>query len=265
LQGSFSLELMPVPLWPAAAKKEEGVSMRHLGSKLVVIGVAALLVGSSVAQQTNAPASQSVPASNFTNTSSQTNTPVLQDRNQRYKIQNGDSLVLDFRFTPEYNATVAVQPDGYISLRGIGDLKAEGLTLPELNQQLETNYAKILHDPVITVTPQEFVHPSFTAGGQVGKPGKYDLHGDTTVVQAIAMAGGFTDDAKHSQVLLFRRVSNDTVSAKIINVKQMLNSRNLNEDVHLEPGDTLYVPKNFISKIQPYLPLNTFRASYILR
>lgn len=228
-------------------------------------GLAVLLVGSALAQQTNAPASQSVPANNFTSTTAQTNAPVLQDRNQRYRIQRGDSLALDFRFTPEYNATVAVQPDGFISLRGIGDLKAEGLTLPELNQQLEASYAKILHDPVITATPQEFVHPYFTAGGKVGKPGKYDLHGDTTVVQAIAMAGGFTDDAKHSQVLLFRRVSNDTVSAKIINVKQMLNSRNLNEDIHLEPGDTLYVPKNFISKIEPYLPLQVFRAGYIVQ
>jgi polysaccharide biosynthesis/export protein len=239
--------------------------MRHQGLKIVVTGLAALLVGSALAQQTNAPASQSVPASNFSNTSTQTNTPVLQDRNQRYRIEQGDQLALDFRFTPEYNATVTVQPDGFISLRGIGDMHAQGLTLPELNKNLETEYAKILHDPVITVTPQEFVHPAFTAGGQVGKPGKYDLHGDTTVVQAIAMAGGFTDEAKHSQVLLFRRVSSDTVQAKIINVKQMLNSRNLNEDIHLEPGDTLYVPKNTLSKIQPFLPMNVFRASYAIQ
>ena len=238
--------------------------MQHSQFALAVVG-SALLLSAALAQQNNAPAPQSAPVNNFTTNSPQSNTPVLQDRNQRYRIQRGDQLAIDFRFTPEYNATVSVQPDGYISLRGVGDIHAENLTLPELNTALANSYAKILHDPVITVTPQEFVHPSFSAGGQVGKPGKYDLHGDTTVVQAIAMAGGFTDEAKHSQVLLFRRVSPDTVQAKILNVKKMLNSRNLSEDVHLEPGDTLYVPKNTLSKIQPFLPMNIFRASYAIQ
>lgn len=239
--------------------------MRHSKLALSVVGLAALFVGAALAQQASAPTPQSAPVDNFTTNSQQSNSPTLQQRNPRYRIERGDQLALDFRFTPEYNATVSVQPDGFISLRGIGDIHAQGLTLPELNQALEASYAKILHDPVITVTPQEFVHPSFTAGGQVGKPGKYDLHGDTTVVQAIAIAGGFTDEAKHSQVLLFRRVSDDTVQAKILNVKQMLNSRNLSEDVHLEPGDTLYVPKNTLSKIQPFLPMNVFRASYAIQ
>ena len=236
--------------------------MRPLKLALFVIGLAVLLNVATLAQEPSTPAPQSAPVNNFTTNSPQSNSPTLQERNPRYRIERGDQLALDFRFTPEYNATVSVQPDGYISLRGVGDLHAQGLTLPELNQALESAYSKILHDPVITATPQEFVHPSFTAGGQVGKPGKYDLHGDTTVVQAIAIAGGFTDEAKHSQVLLFRRVSADTVQAKVLNVKHMLNSRNLSEDVHLEPGDTLYVPKSFIAKIQPYMPLNVFRASY---
>lgn len=239
--------------------------MRHFKLSLSVVGLAALMVGAAFAQQASAPAPQSAPVDNFTTNTQPSNSPTLQERNPRYRIEQGDQLALDFRFTPEYNATVTVQPDGFISLRGIGDIHAQGSTLPELNQALQTAYAKILHDPVITVTPQEFVHPSFTAGGQVGKPGKYDLHGDTTVVQAIAIAGGFTDEAKHSQVLLFRRVSADMVSAKILNVKQMLNSRNLNEDVHLQPGDTLYVPKSTLSKIQPYLPLQVFRAGYVVQ
>ena len=233
-------------------------------SKLVpvIVGLAAFLVSAAFAQQGNAPSSQPAPANNFTTTSSQANTPTLQDRNTRYRIEQGDQLALDFRFTPEYNAIVTVQPDGYISLRGIGDIHTQGMTLPELNAALESSYSKILHDPVITVTPQEFVHPSFSANGEVAKPGKYDLHGDTTVTQAIAIAGGFTENAKHSQVVLFRRVPGDMVQAKVLNVKEMLNSHNLNEDVHLQPGDMLYIPKNLISKMMPYLPLNVFRMNY---
>ena len=230
-----------------------------------LIAVVALLVGSAAAQQPNA--TSQAPANTLmagSQTSSST-TPTLQERNPRYRIQGGDQLALDFRFTPEYNEAVTVQPDGYISLRGIGDIHAQGMTLPELNEALQTAYSKILHDPVITVTPQEFVKPFFSANGEVGKPGRYDLHGDTTVTQAIAMAGGFTSQAKHSQVVLFRQVSADMVQAKILNVKHMLNSRNLSEDVHLQPGDMLYVPKNMISKIMPFLSLNSVRATYAIQ
>jgi polysaccharide export outer membrane protein len=74
------------------------------------------------------------------------------------------------------------------------------------------------------------------------------------LTQAIAMAGGFQDSAKHSQVLLFRRVNSDWVSAKIINVKEMEKEGNLHEDPYLHPGDMVFVPKNRLSKIRPFLP-----------
>jgi protein involved in polysaccharide export with SLBB domain len=191
--------------------------------------------------------------------------PQLQQRNPRYLVQKGDVIVLDFPFTPEFNETVTVQPDGFVSLRGLDDMHVEGMTTPQMQESLRKAYTKILHEPVVTVTLQSFVTPSFVAYGEVGKPGKYDLHGDTTVVQAIGIAGGFTGAAKHSQVYLFRRVSDDWVSAQKIDVKHMLKSGNLAEDLHLQPGDMLYVPKNTLSKlltIQPLIPYNTFRLTF---
>ena len=88
---------------------------------------------------------------------------------------------------------------------------------------------------------------------------------DSQSAQAIGIAGGFTGSAKHSQVYLFRRVSDDWVSAQKIDVKHMLKSGNLAEDLHLQPGDMLYVPKNTLSKlltIQPLIPYNTFRLNF---
>jgi polysaccharide export outer membrane protein len=191
--------------------------------------------------------------------------PQLQQRNPRYLVQKGDVIVLDFPFTPEFNETVTVQPDGFVSLRGLDDMHVEGMTTPLMQESLRKAYTKILHEPVVTVTLQSFVTPSFVAYGEVGKPGKYDLHGDTTVAQAIGIAGGFTGSAKHSQVYLFRRVSDDWVSAQKIDVKHMLKSGNLAEDLHLQPGDMLYVPKSTLSKllsIQPLIPYNTFRLTF---
>jgi polysaccharide export outer membrane protein len=178
----------------------------------------------------------------------------FQQRYPRYKLEFGDQFDVSFELSPEFNQTVTVQPDGYITLRGAGDIQVAGQTVPELTETLRLTYSKILHDPLISVVLKDFEKPYFIADGQVGRPGKYDLRGDTTLTQAIAMAGGFQDSAKHSQVLLFRRVNSDWVSAKIINVKEMEKEGNLHEDPYLHPGDMVFVPKNRLSKIRPFLP-----------
>ena len=188
--------------------------------------------------------------------------PVVHKRDQRYTIHPSDTLELSFMLTPDFNQTVTVQPDGYITLRNAGDLPAAGRTLAELTESIKTAYSKILHDPVVSVDPKDFEKPYFVVGGQVGKPGKIEWRGDVTLTEAIAMAGGFTDAAKHSQVLLFRRVSDQWTEAKIINTKKMLNSRNLQEDPVLQPGDMLFVPKNALSKIKPFLPTASAGAYY---
>ncbi len=92
------------------------------------------------------------------------------------------------------------------------------------------------------------------AGGEVGRPGKYDLRTALTVAEAIAIAGGFTDRSKHSQVVLFRRVTPDIVESHVINLKAMLKSRNLGEDSSLMSGDLIFVPQNTLSKIKRFLP-----------
>ena len=191
--------------------------------------------------------------------------PTFQQRYSRYKLEFGDQVDVSFELSPEFNQTVTVQPDGYITLRGAGDVHVVGQTVPQLTETLRQAYGKILKDPVISIVLKDFEKPYFIADGQVGKPGKYELRGETTLTQAIAMAGGFQDTAKHSQVLLFRRVDNDWVSAKIINVKEMEKKGDLHEDPYLHPGDMLFVPKNRLSKIKPFLPtasLGTFLNPY---
>ncbi len=179
----------------------------------------------------------------------------FQNRSPRYKIAPGDTFDVNFELSPEFNqAGIAVQPDGYANLRSIGDIKVQGQTAPELTQTLRAAYGKILHNPLIVVILRDFEKPYFVADGQVGRPGKYDLRGDTTLTQAIAMAGGFTDSSKHSQVLLFRRVNDQWLEAKIFNLKKMEKSGNLTEDPQLHPGDMLFVPKNAFSKIARFIP-----------
>src|SRR5947209_7212947 len=81
--------------------------------------------------------------------------------------------------------------------------------------------------------------------------------GDTTILQAVAMAGDFKPQSRSSQVLLFRRVSDDWVEVKELDLKRMLRSRNLNEDPHLRPGDMVFVPKSRWSKFDRFIPVPT--------
>ena len=231
--------------------------------RVALIALVSLLTLVCAAQQavSNAP---STPSGNAPSTGAQASSvpakapssePVFQQRINRYRIAPGDSFDVNFDLSPEFNQTaVSVQPDGYITLRGVGDIKVQGETVPELTQTLRTAYSKILNAPIISVVLKDFEKPYFVADGQLGKPGKYDLRGDITLTQAIAIAGGFTDASKHSQVLLFRRVDDDWMEAKIINVKKMEKAGDLSEDPMLHPGDMLFVPKNFYSKIQHFLP-----------
>jgi len=178
----------------------------------------------------------------------------FQTRNPRYSIRSGDTFEVNFELSPEFNQSVTVQPDGFITLKGVGDVHVAGETVPELTQTLRTAYDKILNDPLISVVLKDFERPYFTASGQLNHPGKYELRGNITLTEAIAMAGGFNETAKHSQVLLFRRVNDQWLEAKIFNVKQMMKQGKLGEDPTLRPGDQLYVPKNMLSKIKPFIP-----------
>jgi polysaccharide export outer membrane protein len=95
----------------------------------------------------------------------------------------------------------------------------------------------------------------------VGHPGKYEIRGDVTLVEALQQAGGLTSESKHSQVLLFRRVSQDWLQAKVIDVKKMINQKDLTEDLHLQPGDMIFVPQNRISKIRQFIPTAGFNMA----
>jgi polysaccharide export outer membrane protein len=149
-----------------------------------------------------------------------------------------------------------------VTLKEVGSVYVEGQTVPELTQTLKTAYASILHDPVIAISLRDFEKPYFIASGQVTKPGKYDLRGPLTVTEAVAIAGGFNDNAKHSQVVLFHPTPDGVFETKLLNVKQLLASRNLSEDIYVQPGDMLYVPQSMISKIRKFIPNSSMGAFY---
>lgn len=174
-------------------------------------------------------------------------------RHPLYRLRASDVVEISFTVAPEFNQSLTVQPDGYVLLKDAGMVRAEGMNLNEFRGAVEKAYQGYLHDPEVAVVLKDFEKPYYVVGGQVGRPGKYELRSEVTVSEAVQIAGGLTSQAKHSEVILFRRVNDELVETRVLNLKQMMKERRLKEDARLEPGDMIFVPQNTISKIDRFI------------
>jgi polysaccharide export outer membrane protein len=138
-------------------------------------------------------------------------------------------------------------------LQNVGSVFILGMTVPEVVEALKKTYAKVLHDPMIDVDLTDFQKPYFMVSGQVGKPGQYELRHDTTVSEAVAIAGGFLPTAK-TQVFVYHRINSGWLEVKKLSLKDLLNGKNINEDIQMQPGDMVFVPEKFITNFKKYVP-----------
>jgi polysaccharide export outer membrane protein len=178
----------------------------------------------------------------------------FSERDPRYRIEPTDVLEIHYRYTPEFDQTVTVQPDGFVTLQIVGDLKLQGLTLDQVKAALLEKASLRLKDPEITLILKDFEKPYFVVGGEVEKPGRFEMRGQVTALQAIAIAGGFKNaSAKHSQVILFRRVGPDLAKTEILDLKAAMKPSAKEALADLRPGDMLIVPQNTVSKIERFI------------
>jgi polysaccharide export outer membrane protein len=188
--------------------------------------------------------------------------PAAGQRNPRYKICQDDVLSLTFPIAPEFDQdAVTVMPDGYVNLQAVGSVYVLGLTVPDAVEAIKKAYSVILRNPIVVVDLTDFQKPHFVVLGQVGKPGQYDLRYDMSLMQAVAVAGGFAPTAK-TQLFLFRQISPTTVEVTKLNVKEVLNGQIVNEETHLSPGDTIFVPEKTITKFRKYVPYSVDAGWY---
>lgn len=177
------------------------------------------------------------------------------ERDPHYRLQPEDRIEVQYRFTPEYNAQAAVQPDGYAVLPLTGEVKLSGLTLAEAEKAIRLKAGERLNDPEVTVLLKEYVKPFFTVAGEVAKPGRIELHGEVTLVEAIALSGGFKDSAHRTQVLLLRKSASDLAQVRVFDLRKMMSPKGIREDITIQSGDLLVIPRNAVSKIEPFMRL----------
>lgn len=166
-----------------------------------------------------------------------------------YRLRKGDKLSIKFLYQPELSeAALVVRPDGKISLPMIEELKAEGLTVKELKTALEKAYREVLLDPEITVNVVEFVAPRVFVGGEVAKPGSYDLRAAQTLLQAIILAGGFTDGAHRKQVLHARPINERELKVVAVDITKLLKTGDKKQEIFLQDGDYIFIPNSKLAK-----------------
>ena len=179
--------------------------------------------------------------------------------NDAYRIRSGDKLSVKFLYQPDLNElSVVVRPDGFINLSMIDEVMARGLTVAELKAGLEKAYSEILLKPVISINLVEYVAPRIFVGGQVAKPGSYELRAGQTLMQAIVLAGGFTRDANRKTVLHARPIGGDKLKMMIFDATQMLSDSAAPQEVLLQDGDYVFVPDSKLSKMSRII--EAFRA-----
>jgi len=184
-------------------------------------------------------------------------TTVTEDR---YRLQPGDVLEVQFRYSPEFNQTVTVQPDGYITLEIGGDLKVAGFTIEQTRAAILRQARTRLQDPVATIVLKEFQRPYFVVAGEVSQPGKIEMRERVTAIQAIMLAGGMKETAKSSQVVVFRKINSDVAQVKLLNLKNIRRTSDLENDLTLQAGDMVFVPRDKISKIERFMKLASVAA-----
>ena len=178
----------------------------------------------------------------------------------RYQLVAGDVIEINYRYTPEFNQTVTIHPDGFVVLEIVGEIKLNGLNLEQARQEIIKKASRRLKDPEVTLILKEFQKPYFVVSGEVAQPGKFEIREQTTALQAVMMAGGFKDSAKSSQIYLFRKINAEFAEVKMLNLRNIKKTSDLENDLTLKSGDIILVPRNNFSKIEKYVRLTSLTS-----
>lgn len=192
--------------------------------------------------------------------------------NDNYLLAPGDTIEVSVLYAPELSRTVVIAPDGRVRIPYSGPITATGRTVDEVRQSFNVALASELKNPEVEVIATEFASQMIFVGGEVEAPSIYMLPGQIGPLQAIVMAGGFTDEARQNAVVLMRRVPGGEIKSEVFDIKSGVFDAALAEWGPLRRFDIVYVPKSKIAQenlamtqwFRAALPVE-FRAFYDVR
>jgi len=159
-----------------------------------------------------------------------------------FVIGADDVLAVNIWKEPEISRAVPVRSDGKISLPLVGEVQAAGQTPRQLEQEIAKKLQSYISEPEVTVIVQQINSQKYNILGQVTRPGSYPLTNALTVLDAIAVAGGFRDFAKKKSIYVLRQNSDGGQSRMPFNYSDVIKGKNRAQNVKLQPRDTIVVP-----------------------
>lgn len=159
-----------------------------------------------------------------------------------FVIGNDDVLAINVWKEPDISRSIPVRSDGKISLPLVGEVQAAGLTPLKLEQEIATKLQNYISQPEVTVMVQQINSQKFNVLGQVEHPGTFVLANSPTVLDAIALAGGFRDFAKQKSIYILRQNPDGTQTRIPFNYKDVVKGTNPAQNIKLQPRDTVVVP-----------------------
>jgi polysaccharide export outer membrane protein len=171
-----------------------------------------------------------------------TATELAKPHDDSFVIGNDDVLAINVWKEPDISRSIPVRSDGKISLPLAGEVQAAGQTPLKLEQEIAGRLKNYISEPEVTVMVQQINSEKFNILGQVTRPGSYPLTNSARVLDAIALAGGFRDFAKQKSIYILRQNAAGGQSRLPFNYKEVIKGRSPDQNIKLEPRDTIVVP-----------------------
>lgn len=166
----------------------------------------------------------------------------VDNTDQPYRIGREDVLDVAVWRDADLSRTLPVRPDGFISLPMVGEMRAEGRTPTELSEEIRASLKAYVQEPRVTVIVREVNSSRVFITGEVSHPGAYPLRGRVSILQAIALAGGFTDFASRDSIVVLRRSGEEGGNSIPVSYNELVEDSKRIEPLVLRPGDTVVVP-----------------------
>lgn len=175
--------------------------------------------------------------------------PTWTDGDEEYRFFPGDEIEINVLSANELNKSAIVAPDGRISPNLIGPIMVADKTPSEVKAMVEQRYAKELKNPSVTISPKTFASQKIYVGGEVNKPGVYELNGELDPLHAVMLAGGFLNSAKREEIVVLRRGAGGQPFMRVFDLKNIFAHQEAFAELpRLRRLDVIWVPRSRISE-----------------
>jgi polysaccharide export outer membrane protein len=221
------------------------VVIKTMKRHIAACGLASVLLtggGWAQTQVASESSSRSLVSADVSSTGKPGTASAPKPHDKDFVIGNGDVLNINVWKQPDLSRSVPVRSDGKVSLPLIGEVNAAGQTPLKLEEEITSKFQPYLAEPEVTVIVEQINSEKFNILGRVAKPGSYPLVNPTTVLDAIALAGGCRDFAKQKAIYILRRHPDGSETRVPFNYQEVIKGKNTAQNIDLQPRDTIVVP-----------------------